>query len=69
MTPTTDPAPPMRVTWSRLRSAVSADELRLKAALTVVAAGGLAGWRIALITHGAVLAAAALTIVLSRHLP
>ena len=68
MTPTTDPAP-MRVPLARLRSAVSADELRLTAALTVVAASGLAGWRSALITHGAVLAAGALTVVLGRHLP
>lgn len=66
MTPTTDPAR-MRVLWHRLRSAASAGELRLTVALTVVAAGGLAGWRIALITHGAVLAAAALTVVLGRH--
>ncbi|MGH3255973.1 MAG: hypothetical protein ACRDOU_11395 [Streptosporangiaceae bacterium] len=68
MTPTTDPAR-MRVPWSRLRSAVSADEPRLAAVLTVAAAGGLAGWRIALITHGAALAAFAVTVLLGRHLP
>ncbi len=65
MTPATDLAR-MRMLWSRLQSAVSADEPRLAAVLAVVAAGGLAGWRIALIIHGVVLAAAAVTVLLSK---
>ena len=67
MTPTTDPAR-MRGLWRRVRSAVCADEPRLTAVLTVVAAAGLASWPIALIIHGVVLAAAAGTVLLSRHL-
>jgi len=65
MTPATDLAR-MRVLWSRLRSTISADEPRLAAVLALVAAGGLAGWRIALIIHGVVLAAAAVIVLLSR---
>ena len=68
MMPTTDPAR-MRVLWYRLRPAVSADEPRLAVVLALAAAGGLASWPIALIIHGVVLAAAAVTMLLSRYLP
>lgn len=67
MTPTTDLAR-LRMLWSRLRSAVSADEIRLAVVLAAVTASGLAGWRIALIIHGAVLAGAAVTVLPGRYL-
>jgi hypothetical protein len=63
---TTDPAR-MRVLRYQLRPSASRDELRLAMLLTAVAAGGLAGWRMALILHGAVLAAAAVAVLPGRH--
>jgi hypothetical protein len=65
MTPTTDPAR-TRGLWRRVRSAVCPDEPRLTAVLTVVATVSLASWPVSLIIHGAILAAVAVTVLLSR---
>ena len=58
----------MRVFWYRFRSAVSGDESRLAVVLALFAAGGVAGWQLALVIHGAALAAAAVIVKLSRPL-